>query len=304
MERGYIKIWRKIEHDELFFLPETFQLFCYLCIHAAWKDEKFRGVELKRGQLSTGRSVLAKALKQKEVSTYKRLQWLQKKGYISLSSNNKMTVVTICNYDTYQDQELVSEQRGNNEVTTRYQRDITIEEVKEVKEYYYTENPQQFLRDFKGAYPKNHGAYGPELENQFAIILRDQPSEEVEKIIPAARLYAEYWELKEPEQYPNCKYIKQARNWLRSECWRDGWGAKVAELRAVSAAKEEERLKDQEKLQRAAERERKRKDADRAYQEDVDREIEELGIETDGKSLMQIAKEVAKAKRAQLSGQA
>ncbi len=115
-------------------MPEHLQLFQYLLLRASWKDRLYKGVQLKRGQLCTGRKALAKETGQKEISLYRRLEWLHKNSYIIKKSNNKMTIVTICNYDTYQDGRTTSEQQDNNEVTTREQQGNTIEELKEGKE--------------------------------------------------------------------------------------------------------------------------------------------------------------------------
>jgi len=102
MDRGHVKLWRKMIDDPIFYKPDHLQLFLYLLLRAAWKKRTYRGVVLKRGELSTGRKALAEDLDQKESSIYKRLQYLKDKEYITIKSNNKHSIVSICNYDSYQ----------------------------------------------------------------------------------------------------------------------------------------------------------------------------------------------------------
>ncbi len=133
MHRGHIKTWRKIIEDEIFYKAEHLQLFLYLLIRARWEDGEYRGTFLERGQLSIGRKVVAAELGQKETTLYKRLKWLEKRHYIEQQSNNKMTIITICNYSTYQDSVTTDGSKSNIKVTTKGQQSNTIEEVKELK---------------------------------------------------------------------------------------------------------------------------------------------------------------------------
>jgi tRNA splicing endonuclease len=96
------------------------------------KPKKVFGINVKRGQFLTGRKSLAAALKQTEGAVYKRLKWLQKNNVIELKSNNKNTIVTICNYEEYQSKVTTEEQQGNNKVTTKEQQGNTNNNVNNV----------------------------------------------------------------------------------------------------------------------------------------------------------------------------
>jgi len=54
MQRGYIKVWRKIEDSGLLHMPNTLALFMFILMKAMHKDCKVGTstgvVELKRGQ--------------------------------------------------------------------------------------------------------------------------------------------------------------------------------------------------------------------------------------------------------------
>ena len=138
MHRGFVKLYRKILDSEIFFNPEHLQLFLYLLLRANHEKAKVRGIEVQRGEHLTGRKVLAANLNQKESTIYKRLKWLEKKELIGMESNNKNTIVSICNYDSYQDTGTTKEQRSNNEVTTGEQQGSTKKNNKNIKEIYNT----------------------------------------------------------------------------------------------------------------------------------------------------------------------
>ena len=122
MDRGYIKLYRKLIDNEVFYNPNRLQLFLYLLMSANHKANKVYGVDVGRGQHLTGRKVLSANLKSVEGTVYKNLRWLQKKELIIINSNNKHTIITICNYDSYQNTITTKEQQSNNKVTTKEQR--------------------------------------------------------------------------------------------------------------------------------------------------------------------------------------
>jgi hypothetical protein len=136
MDSGWIKLWRKIEDSKIFYKPYHLQLFLYLVIKANHTNTIYRGIPLKAGQLLTGRKQLAALLNAKETTIYKRLKWLENEKKIELKSNNSYTIVTICNYETYQEGENKKGQRSNNEVTTKGQQGDTEKNYKNYKKEY------------------------------------------------------------------------------------------------------------------------------------------------------------------------
>ena len=59
---SYIKLDRKITEWEWFTDPNTLMVWIYLLTNAQYQDGSYRGVELKRGQLLTGRRKLSEKL--------------------------------------------------------------------------------------------------------------------------------------------------------------------------------------------------------------------------------------------------
>ena len=145
MDRGWIKIHRKLLDNTVFYNPVRLQLFLYLLVMSNHKPNKVFGIELVRGQHITGRKKLSSTLNCSESLVYKNLKALQKNDLITLKSNNKHTIVTICNYDTYQDAVTTNGQQSNNKVTTKEQQSNTNKNDKKEKNYKKNTEVFEFL---------------------------------------------------------------------------------------------------------------------------------------------------------------
>lgn len=141
MNRGYVKVWRKIEDSGLIQLPNTLALFMHLVLRATHKDIK-RGtstgvVELKRGQFISGIHKLSEALEQTERQIRTSQSRLVELGIISIQTTNKYSIYTIENYGIYQDtdthndkQTTNKEQANDKETTTKQEhKHINIKEI-------------------------------------------------------------------------------------------------------------------------------------------------------------------------------
>lgn len=80
-----------------------------------------RVVELKRGQLIYGRKKAADTLCLDGQFIYRKLKEFEKKEMIIIKSNSQYSIITICNYDSYQSQKNDREQPMNNQRTTNEQ---------------------------------------------------------------------------------------------------------------------------------------------------------------------------------------
>jgi hypothetical protein len=167
LHRGFIKLYRKILDSEIFYKPEHLQLFLYLLINANHEPGKVRGIDVKRGQHLTGRKQLSTNLNYKESTTYKRLLWLKDKKFIALKSNNQSTMVSICNYDSYQDKVTTAR-------TTEGQRGNTNKNEKNYKKKIYGEYKHVRLTDEQHQKLKNlfNGAHNSKIKNLDEYIQR------------------------------------------------------------------------------------------------------------------------------------
>jgi hypothetical protein len=114
-------------------------VFFKLLFKASYKDKRWEGVDIKRGQLVTGRAALSKELNLSEQVVRTCLDKLTKSGYINQQSTNRYTIITICNYDSWQtltktnNQQLTSEPTNNQPTDNHYINKYN-KESKDIKE--------------------------------------------------------------------------------------------------------------------------------------------------------------------------
>lgn len=124
MNRGYVKIYRKIEDCSLWADDEPY------CKRAAWidliamanhEDNSFiigmSKKQVKRGQRWTSLEKLATRWKWSVKKVDRFLNLLQSEGMIYREATNKGTVITIVNYGIYQDAKSKSDKRTTEQST-------------------------------------------------------------------------------------------------------------------------------------------------------------------------------------------
>ena len=119
---GWIKIHRKFLDWQWFEKSEAVHLFIYLLLKANHKDSQWQGVDIKRGQFisSLGKISTDTGISLQSIRTL--LNKLEKTNEIELKSTNKFTIVTICKYECYQDEnEETNKQLTNKQQTTNKQ---------------------------------------------------------------------------------------------------------------------------------------------------------------------------------------
>jgi len=133
MNNGFIKLHRRITEWEWYQDTNTFMLFIHLLFKANYKDSRFQGKPVKRGQLITGRITLSEETGISQQSIRTCLSRLVKSGEITTQPTNRFTLVTIVNYNNYQDNSSESTSQSTNNQPTTNQQLTTSKELKEVK---------------------------------------------------------------------------------------------------------------------------------------------------------------------------
>lgn len=127
---NYIKIDRRILEWEWYGNEHTKSVFLHCLLKANWKDGKFEGKVIPRGSFVTSVKKFSLELNLTEDEVKTALKHLLKTGELTKQSTSKYTVITVSNYDTYQD---VTKQMPNNSPSITNQLP-TIEEKKEGEE--------------------------------------------------------------------------------------------------------------------------------------------------------------------------
>ena len=136
---GHIKVKRTIKEWGWYHDPKMFTLFVHLLLDANFKDGEWEGHIIKRGQLVTSVHLLSvdTGLSIQEVRTC--LRKLGGSGEVRSTSIGRRSIITICNYDYYQDDQQGSNkdstglQQGSNNHATSKQRPIIEESKKAIK---------------------------------------------------------------------------------------------------------------------------------------------------------------------------
>lgn len=106
MHRGWVKLWRRAMDSPVFKSPELWHLFSYCLMMADHEPYRaiFGGkqVDFPSGTFITGRFVLAERLGLSPSTVRNRLVKCRDYGLVDTKSDNKRTVVTICNWERYQ----------------------------------------------------------------------------------------------------------------------------------------------------------------------------------------------------------
>lgn len=114
---GHIKLDRKILEWEWYKDANVSRVFIHLLLTANHKDGRWKGIELKRGQVVTGRLELSKGVRLSEMQIRYCLNKLKTTNEITIKVTNKFSIITICKYDVYQSFKNENNQQGNQQIT-------------------------------------------------------------------------------------------------------------------------------------------------------------------------------------------
>jgi hypothetical protein len=138
MDEGYIKLWRKSLESGLIQNPHLWTIWCWCLMKATWKPIKqmvgYQMIELLPGQFIFGRRAAADELEVGEQTIRTCMVKLKNLKNLTIKVTNKFSIVTICNWDIYQNEDSTSNQQSNQQVTSNQPATNHKQEVKEVKE--------------------------------------------------------------------------------------------------------------------------------------------------------------------------
>lgn len=121
MLNGYIKLHRQILETSFYKDPNSLYLAVHLLFLANWKDTKFTwNTEvqiLKKGQLITGRKKLAEDSGLTENKIRRSLIVLENAEFIAIKTTSQFSLITICNWDVYQCDDVVAPPTDHQRIT-------------------------------------------------------------------------------------------------------------------------------------------------------------------------------------------
>lgn len=125
IEKGFIALFRQFTEWEWYDDANTMRLFIHCLLMANYKDKKWRGKLIKRGSFITSQPKLAHSLKLSIMQIRNSLRKLKTTGEITVLTTAEYSIITVKNYNIYQDdnrlknrQTTSEEQTSNRQATT------------------------------------------------------------------------------------------------------------------------------------------------------------------------------------------
>ena len=226
---GFIVLHRQILDWEWYQNANTFRLFVHLLLKANYEDGRFEGMVIKRGQLVTSLPSLSSEIQQSIQQVRTSLEHLKSTGEITASLHPKFQVITIVNYDRYQDKQQAKQQANNRQSTgnltgkstgnqQQYNNNNNINNInKGTNNYSCPTDEDIWFSEFWEAYPRHEAkknaltAWGklkvdPEMMGRIMTALRKQAG-------------SEQW------QREGGRYIPLPATWLNGRRWEDEFTA-------------------------------------------------------------------------------
>ena len=112
-DRRWLKLYRKFVKWEWYKDTKTKCLFIHLLLNANYEDTKWQGIEIKRGQLITSLKNLSLQNNISVKSIRTSLERLKTTNEVACKTTSKFTIITILNYNRYQDK-IIDDNKPND----------------------------------------------------------------------------------------------------------------------------------------------------------------------------------------------
>ena len=207
---GFIKVYRQFLEWEWYSDLNVRVLFFHCLLRANFKDQKFQGQIIKRGEFVTSIAHLSAETGLSQQQTRTALEKLEKTEEINKRTTSQYTVITVNNWDKYQDdnKQITNEQQTNNKRIT------TIEEGKEGKKE--RNNICPFSKDFLewfALYPRKESK--KKAYECFNRVLKDGVT--MQQLLDGVKDYNAHIVAENIDR----QYVKMPTTWLNQGCWED-----------------------------------------------------------------------------------
>lgn len=203
---GWLKLHRTIEDWEWYTDANVIRLFLHLLIKANYKPSRFRGIDVPVGSVVVGRSALSAQLGMSEQQVRTALGKLLSTNEITINSTNKFSIISICCWDKYQDDNQQCNQQITNKQPTDNQQVTTSKEGKKVKR-----------EESRGRAQRIHDDWLPSQDNILFAINEGFQENQVSRI---ADKFKDYWTAASGRNAAKKDWDATWRNWVRREAER------------------------------------------------------------------------------------
>jgi hypothetical protein len=121
MDKGWVKLHRQFLDWEWYDEPNCVRVFLHCLLKANHKDKKYRGNVIKRGTFVTSLEIISLELNLTIQQIRTVFSKLESTGEINRQTNRRGTIISICNYNNYQDEEKNNNKQNNSKITGKQQ---------------------------------------------------------------------------------------------------------------------------------------------------------------------------------------
>jgi hypothetical protein len=168
----------------------------------------YQQIHLMPGDFIFGRKAASEELGINESKIYRFVEHLKSAGNLNIKPNNKFSVISIINWNSYQGDDCENEQQVNNHRTTTEQQLNTNKNGKNGKKY-----SNALFERFWRAYPKKKS-----IGQAQKVFIRINPDEQL-----LASMIAKIEQAKKSEQWlkDGGQFIPYPATWLNAKGWED-----------------------------------------------------------------------------------
>ena len=195
MNKGWIKLHRKFTEWEWYADSNTKSLFLHILLKCNHEEKKWHGETVKSGQIIIGIENLGKEIGLTRQQARTSLNRLKSTSEITSKSTNKFSILTVVNWENYQNNNQQLTSKPTNEQPTNNQQITTTKELKNVKNekkstptqkrgelFSFGEEKTELLNFFNQACGKNY-KLTPDKQKQIKERLVGFTVEEIKKAV-------------------------------------------------------------------------------------------------------------------------
>lgn len=155
MDKGWIKLHRKIQDNPIFYSDKGLRVWLWCLLKAGHQEKHMyfnnQKIQLKEGQFITGRLSASEELRLSPSTLRNWLATLKQDNYLDIKTTNKYSIITILNWKEYQADGQLKGQQNNNRITTEKHQNNTNKNDKKEK------NDKNTISKDIEAKPKEYG---------------------------------------------------------------------------------------------------------------------------------------------------
>ena len=121
MDNGFVVLYRKFKNWGWYSDANVMRVFVHCLISASYCERKYLGIDLNPGEFITSISSISRDLDIKIQPVRTAIKKLCSTGEITIKTTSRFTIISVCNFESYQDAKIKSNKRNNKRVTNEQQ---------------------------------------------------------------------------------------------------------------------------------------------------------------------------------------